>query len=276
MTSRTQRSGRIMVMFAFLMVGTAAFLGLSLNLSQVFQERAHLQICADAAAFSGAIQQARGLNRIASMNNEAAKVLKTTKTALRCFIYPNHDAGQRVALTAEATYRIYNGINLVRQVTVNSDAAKEARSTAERVTARNEPAARLSSFTPSSGGVGRLIPVTGTTEKFGFFFKQATPLGEIILFDPGREVKAVVLRKALALDTVYYTAKVSRPNFSWLFNWRQQGSGVCNLRAYATAKPAGGSLWEGSTADPQYKTKMVRTGSVFPRPSIPDSWGYDW
>ncbi|MFO7535244.1 MAG: Tad domain-containing protein [Kiritimatiellia bacterium] len=277
MTSiKARRAGRITVMFAFLMVGMAVFMGLSLNVSQIFQQRAHLQVCADAAAFSGAVQQARGLNRIARMNNEAAKVLKIARIALQCPVFPNHDAGQRAALSAEVSYRIYNGVNLVRQEKVNIDSARDASQTAEQVTARNEPSARLSSFTPSSSCVGRLIPVRGTSEKFGFFFKQATPLGEIILFDPGRSVKSIVLRKALALDTVYYTAQVTRPSFPWAFNWRQRGCGIQNLRAYATAKPAGGRLWEGSAADPQYKTKMVRTGSVFPRPAIPDSWGYDW
>jgi hypothetical protein len=267
----------MMVMFSFLMVGISVFLGMSINLSQVFQQRAHLQVCADAAAFSGAVQQARGLNRIARMNNEAAEVLKTTRIALHCYIFPDHDAGFRAAMAASIGYRIYNVINLIRQQKVNMDAAKDARSTAELVTRRNDPQAVLSSYTPASVGVGRLIPATGAKTKFGFFYKQATPLGELILYDPGKEVKALVFKKALALDTIYYTSRVSRPFFPWAFKWGREGSrGVRNIRAYATAKPAGGCLWDVKEAVPEYRTKLVRTGSVFPLPSIPDAWGYAW
>ncbi len=276
MTSSSRR-GRMMVMFSFLMVGVSVFLGISLNLSQVFQQRAHLQVCADAAAFSGAVQQSRGLNRIARMNNEAARTLKTTRTALRCYIFPNHDAGQRTAMTAEIGYRVYNIVNLVRQQKVNMDAARHARHTAEQVTFQNEPEAVLDTYTPASVGIGRLIPVTGMEERFGYFFKQSTPLGEVILYDPGREVKALVMRKAFSFDTIYHTARVSRPFFPWAFKWgRARSRGVQNIRAYATAKPAGGSLWEDKSAAPDYHTKLVRTGSVFPLPSIPDSWGYEW
>jgi hypothetical protein len=258
------------------MVGLSVFFGLSLNISQLFQERAHLQICADAAAFSGAVQQARGLNRIARMNTESADTLKRTAAALKFMIYPNHDAGERAAVAMETGYRVYNVVNLARQQKVSVEAVDEARDTAEEVTRRNEPAAVLTTYVPAAWGLGRLIPVTGTSERFGFFFKQATPLGEIILYDPGRKVDALVFRKALAVDTIAFTAQVRRPHFPWLFSWRNRSAGVRNLRAYATAKPAGGTLWEGDSADPEYRVKLVMTGLVFPQPIIPDAWGYAW
>ncbi len=277
MTANADQAGRITVVFAFLMVGLAVFFGLSLNVSQLFQERAHLQICADSAAFSGAVQQARGLNRIARMNTEAVKTLKTTKGALMCMVYPNHAAGQRAAWTAEAAYRIYNIVNLVNQQKASVEAVKDARQTAEEVTRRNEPEAKVTSYVPLAWGLGRLIPAKGTKADFGFFFKQATPLGEILMYDPGRTVNALVLRKALQMDTIGFTAQVRRPSFPWLFSWgRTSQKSVRNLRAYASAKPAGGALWMDDSADPSYRAKLVLTASLFPQPLIPDSWGYAW
>ncbi len=277
MTSDTKQAGRITVLFAFLMVGISLYLGLSLNLSRLLQERAHLQICADAAAFSGAVQQSRGLNRIARMNNQAVTVLKTTSLALKCYIFPNHDAGSRTALAAALTYRLYNLVNLARQEKTNIDAAHCARDTVREIAARNAPEAKLTSYTPVSSGLGRLIPGTGTERKFGFFYKQATPLGELVLYDPGQSVKAMVLKKAFALDTIYYSAQVRKPRTTWLFNWgRPCLGGAENLRTYATAKPGAGALWDGSSARPEYAAALVRTGAVLPRPSIPDDWGYDW
>lgn len=278
MISKRYRSGRITVIFVFLMVAVSVFFGLSLNVSQLLQERAHLQVCADAAAFSGAVQQARGLNRIARMNTEAAKTLSRTALALKAVVYPTHEVGQIVARSAEIGYKTYNVVNLVNQQKVSLDAAKDARHTAEEVTRRNEPNAEVKSYVPPAWGLGHLVPATGTRTRFGFFFHQPTPYGDVILYDPGREVKATVFRKLVNRDTIFFTARVRRPSFPWLFDWTSdEGPGdVRNLRAYATAKPAGGTLWADEQADPQYRVKLVRTGSVFPQPSIPDSWGYEW
>lgn len=275
MTSNRSRRGRMTVMMAFLVTAVSLYMGLSLNLSRLLAERAHLQVCADAAAYSAAVQQCRGLNRIARLNNEAATVLRTTRTVLGAYIFPNHDAGSQAALAAEVGYRLYNLVNLARQETVSHEAASAARETARDVTARNAPEARLSVYTTASA-LGRLVPATGLELRFGFFFKQATPWGEFVLYDPGRAVPARVLKKAAAIDTIAFTAQVRKPRTDWLFTWSSRGSGVADLRAYASAKPGAGTLWREVAADPIYQPALVRTGALFPRPALPDDWGYAW
>jgi hypothetical protein len=263
-------------MFAFLMVGVAAFFGLALNVSQLFQERAHLQICADAAAFSGAVQQARGLNQIARINTETVTTFKRTQLILKSIVYPTQEAGQLAARVAETGFQAYNAVNLGKQLLESHDAVRDAKATAGEVTRRNEPAANLTPYLPNTWGVGRLTPTIGARANFGFFFAQATPSGVVILYDPGRPVKAYVLRKS-PRDIVFFTARVLRPAFPWLFTWGTDGvKEVRDLRAYATAKPAGGALWQYGSADPQYRTKLVRTGSIRPQPRIPDNWGLEW
>ncbi len=278
MTTNTLRSGRITVMFAFLMVALSVFLGLTLNLSQLLQTRTHLQVCADAAAFSGAVQQARGLNRIARMNNQAADVLETLRLALHCYVFPNYDAGNRTATQVEWTYKTYNYINLARQMAVNVSAMDEALQTAKVVTERNDPAAVLTTYPTSHHRVGRLTYATGLSLRLGFFFKQTIPfIGEVILYNPGRPVPVKILRKESSSDTIYFCNQVKRPFYAWLFQWGTgESQGVSNLRTYATAKPCGGTLWEGKRAEPQYEAKLVQTGSVNPRPEIPDIWGFEW
>jgi hypothetical protein len=278
MISNSLRAGRITVMFAFLMVAVAVFLGLTLNLSQLLQARTHLQVCADAAAFSGAVQQARGLNRIARMNNQAVDVLEKARLALHCYVFPNHNAGKQTATRVELTYKAYNYINIVRERDVNSSAAREALRTAKEVTARNEAAAVLTAFPSSHSQVGRLRVATGLSLRLGFFFKQVVPLlGEVILYDPGQSVPVKILRKADASDTIYFCNQVNRPFSPWLFQWGTgRSQGVSNLRTYATAKPCGGSLWKGRRAVPRYVTTLAQTGAVNPRPAIPDTWGYEW
>lgn len=278
MTFNASRSGRITVMFAFLMVAMAVFLGLTLNLSHLLQARTHLQVCADAAAFSGAVQQARGLNRIARMNNQAVEVLEKARLALRCYIFPNYDAGSRTALAVEYTYKAYNYVNLTRQESINVSSAGEALRTAALVTSRNEPEARLTSYPSSPSEVGRLSEAAGKTIRLGFFYKQTIPfVGEVIIYEIGSAVPAKILKKSNSADTIYFCNQVSRPFLPWLFQWGTgQSKGVANLRTYATAKPCGGSLWDGSRAVPRYETKLVQTGAVNPRPAIPDIWGYEW
>jgi hypothetical protein len=278
MIASTRRSGRITVMFAFLMTTVAVFLGLVLNLSHLLQTRTHLQICADAAAFSGAVQQARGLNRIARMNNQAADILEKTRIALRCYVFPNYDAGNHTAMTAEMAYKVFNSVNLARQKDINMSAAGEALRTAAVVNGRNEPQGVLTSYPSSQADVGRLTDATGLTLRLGFFYKQTIPfVGEVILYAPGRSVPVKVLRKSNPAETIYFCNQIKRPFLPWLFQWGTvQSQGVFNLRAYATAKPCGGSLWEGKRAVPHYETTLVQTGAVNPLPAIPDNWGYEW
>lgn len=278
MTSSPHRAGRITVMFAFLMVGVTLFLGLTLNLSQLLQTRTHLQVCADAGAFSGAVQQARGLNRIARMNNQAADVLEKTRLALLCYVFPNYDAGNRTAMTAEYIYKAYNAENLARQKSINKSAADEALQTAIKVTDRNEPEAILTSYTSSRSGVGRLAKATGRSIRLGFFYKQTIPfVGEVIIYEIGRSVPIKVLQKSNSSETIYFCNQINRPFSPWLFRWGTgRSEGVSNLRTYATAKPCSGSLWDGKKAVPRYETKLVQTGAVKPLPAIPDTWGYEW
>jgi len=274
----SRRSGRIIPLFAFLMMLLALSTGISLNLSGLFVRHAHIQTCADAAAFSGAVEQARGLNDIARLNTFIVALLRLHQVDVFRKIYESRDAGMQAAQRAKRRFELMNRLVLYLQKWVGQEAAARSVETALTVTRQNEPRASLTVHSPGGGvALGSLEGRVGMNSWFPFLYKVETPFGPVILPDPGPRVSVRVTTKKNPAELIYFTNGVQQPRHVWAFSWMKLGQRpVSRLRAYATAMPHGGALWEDGKGRPEYVVKLVRTGDMNPRPVLPDAWGYDW
>ena len=272
------RSGRIIPLFAFLMALLALSVGISLNLSALFVRRAHLQICADTAAFSGAIEQARGLYEIARINTLIVFTLRLHQVQVLRRTYGSRDEGLTAANSAKRRFEWINRLLVYLERWVGREASARAIQTAIAVTRQNEPRARLSVYSAAGPfGLSSLQSKVGMTSRFPFLYKVDTPIGPLILPDPGPKVSVRVTAKANPSELIYFTAGVRQPTHRWAFSWHTLGRRpVSSLRAYATAMHHGGALWEGGRGRAEYVVKLVKTGAMNPRPALPDAWGYEW
>ncbi len=272
------QAGRIIPLFAFLMILLALSIGISLNLSGLFVRHAHLQTCADAAAFSGAVEQARGLNEIARINTLIVGILRAHQIAVLSKIYPSREAGLQAANLAKRRFQVINRVMIYLQKWVGRDAALRSVETAFAVTRQNEPRAQLTVHSPAeSSTLGSLGDRVGMASRFPFLYVVETPVGPLILPDPGPAVSVRVTMKKNPASLIFFTNGILQPRHTWAFSWNMWGRrSVSRLRTYATAMPHGGALWDNGKGKPLYVVKLVRTGDMNPRPALPDAWGYEW
>jgi len=289
------RCGQIAILYCWLMVIITAVLAITLNLAGMFTYHAHLQTSTDLSVYSAAVMQARELNNMARANDDIVRELRRAKQRV-WGTYANRSAGQARADSARRSFESFNQLINRRQREMNERGAANARREAVSIARSNQAGlgpVQVQVYPNAHGALMQLSRTMAETQEFGYRYKErytywvSVPdgsggsrrvprTGVRIKTDPGPSVTAYVYEKGSS-DLTYFTARLLRPFQEFMFTWGGMWpEGFEELRTYATAMPYGGRLWDGRRGRSNYDVKLVRTGDVYPRPPIPDAWGYDW
>jgi len=279
-----RKGGQITVLFTFLIFMTVLILGVTLNIAEIFIWRGHLQTGVDCTVFSGAVVQARGLNQIAKINNQIINQQNFYRN--RAWNggrpYSSWASGWRSAASAQQSFLNDNRTLNAEQDRINVSSSGLAWAEAQRVAGLNAPNSQFRAYPNMQNRLTQISRVCGKTMNFSFRYWYHTRRGPRIRSDSGPSVSAWVSRKVTG-DHTYFCGELLKPAQEYIFKWRDSSGRNLfdtfrNLRTYATAMPYGGQLWSDGQGRgvARYDVKLVRTGAVHPRPSIPDEWGYEW
>jgi len=276
------------ILLFWLMFAMFAVLAFTLNVGQMFLYHAHLQTSTDCAAFSGAVQQARGLNMIAAINNRVIELLGHYQRSVRSRTHSSFGAGRRAANSAANNFRISNSTLLNRQDSTNKRYCNNAIAEARNIAMRNQgglPSVDCDVFLSQDGQLTTLRRVRARSVNFSFryyeWYWKYLGMGRYrrarrVRSSAGPRVQAIVSQKETS-DLTYFCLRLERQSRQFLTTW----GGLLPeyfgpIKTYATAMPFAGFLWDGSGGRTRYDAKLVRTGAVHPVPLVPDKWAKDW
>lgn len=297
--SRKAERGSITVYAVFLLPIMLMMCLLLANVGQAIFEKVRLQNTVDAAALAAATVQSAGLNEIADLNFEID--LEYYKMLLYLVSAPFWDSYSDGKACVDYFDEVFEKLRDY-QDEANEDYAEKAQSIAQRVVEDNLPKATLTSVRENDD---QLCEFEDPEERNWYFIFRicsccscgvgcacsCCPSLPVCTWDDNRagskkyrlphdgrqwQVNTGIpipmfgtvstKREKKETPTTYAAFKITQPATDFIL-----ASGVFGqleeLTAYAAAKPAGGTVYDGK---PEYKPIMVLLRSLDPRPDIDD------
>ena len=98
---RTVQSGQAAVLIALCLFSMVVFLAMATNMGILVSDRIRMQNAADLAAYAGAFEQARILNRLTELNRRIFNVAAMTRKQLTCKDLPDLEESIRYESTID-------------------------------------------------------------------------------------------------------------------------------------------------------------------------------